>query len=942
VLPERMLEPMRPSIPIHGTDPPTRPRRGGSAGARLACWPALVVVLLLAPSAAGLIHAARSSSTAPLARLAPPVGPWDPLIGDPALGVPRYHVSTAQLAPHPGPDYIAGTPVWLAYDSADQSFWVAVLGDSPSVPGSVDVVPASAPNTVSAAVPVGVDPFGVAVDNRSNEVFVSNTGSGNLTVINGSTDLPIGSIGVGVEPMGVAYDPADQEIFVANLGSDNVSVVQVSTLSVVATINVGSAPIGVAYDPATGDVFVADSASYAVSVLSAATNRVVATVTVGMGPYGVAVDNATDNIYVSNEGSSNVSVIQASSDAIVASIPVVVPGGALLQGLAYDGNTGEVWVGAGNSFLVLLNTTSESMAFVYSTDPAGVAYDPDNGAVCYTNTDNATFECMTSASTATTTVPVTFTESGLPYGTWWGVSVTDGPGLHTNGTQLTFNVCVWSYCIFASSYTFVIPPASGYLASSPVVRVIVSSVPVNVSVSFNAGPTEYPAWFNESGLAPGVGWSVDLNGSIQESTGATISFREPNGLYNFTIGHVANYFASPTLGSYRINSDQAWFNVTYSIITWGVYFGESGLPPTTPWYVNLTAGPPGFTLPTVGPSLTSSLVYFLANGSYSYTVATPDAAYLPPAAGSFLVQGTSPGSVSITFTAVVYAVSFLETGLPSGKNWSVNLSGVIQNSTGSRISFSEPSGTFPFSIGTLYGYLSAPSSGSIVVNGASPTPTTIAFTSTWTYTATFHETGLPIGTGWSVAIGSQFQSSVTGNVTLIEPNGTYSYVIQAVEGYTTTYSGQLTVRGVNQTVPVVFVAQTFPVIIVEFGLPNGTNWSVTVSNSTTGFSVVHSTNGSAIIFYLPNGTYAIFVSVPPGYTASVSSATFTVAGVHVSAPTVQVSPVGSNGPTSPSGASAIPPVYWIALGAMGAAIVLLVGFALWSRRRPPSATPPAP
>jgi YVTN family beta-propeller protein len=897
---------------------------------------------MLVPAGAGVAAAARPSAAAPLAHASPPVGPWDPLLGDPALGVPRYQVTTTPpLAPE-RPGEIGGTPVWLAFDSADDSFWVAVLGNGASEPGSVDRVPANSTYTVSASVPVGVDPFGVAVDLGSGNIFVTNSGSGNVTWINGSSGLPIGSIGVGSQPMGIADDPVDNELFVANEGSDNVSVLG-PTRGVDATIGVGSAPIGIAYDSATGEVYVANSGSYDVSVISTATDRVVATVPVGITPYGVAVDNATDNVYVSNEGSSNLSVIQGSTSTVVASVPVIVPGSALLQGLTYDSRTGELWVGAGNSYLVLVNATAESVAFVYTTDPAGVAYDPGTGTVCYTNTDNSTFECMSPSGPLTDDVPVTFTETGLPIGSNWAVSVYDGPGLGTNGTRIVFDLCPSVDCVFGTTYTFVVPSVSGYVASTPYPRVSIADAAVNVSISFHSGPPEHLLHFDETGLAWGVGWSVILNGSLAESSDSSLSFEEPNGSYSFTIGPVTNYFASPDFGTIGVLGGAATVNLTYSIVTWGIYFDESGLPPATPWEVTFTSGPPGFTLPTSGPTSASSVFFALANGTYTYFVATTSMAYTPPPSGSFFVNGGPPYSVSIVFTAVLYNVSFQESGLPPGTNWAVNLTGQFLATTATGISVLEPSGTFGFAVGAVQGYRATPSSGSVIVDGASPAPVNISFASTWTFSATFHETGLPGGTGWSVAIGSEFQSSVTSNVTLFESNGTYGYVIQSVSGYSTTYSGLVTLDGANVTVPVPFSDETFPVLIVEVGLPNGTNWSVTVSNATTGFSVVHSTNGSALIFDLPNGTYSVFVQVPPGYSASLSSTTFTVAGLHVAPPTVQASPVGpsrGNPTTTGPASTSVSPLYWIALGAMGAVIVLLVAFVIGSRRPPPS--PPNP
>jgi beta-lactam-binding protein with PASTA domain len=85
-------------------------------------------------------------------------------------------------------------------------------------------------------------------------------------------------------------------------------------------------------------------------------------------------------------------------------------------------------------------------------------------------------------------------------------------------------------------------------------------------------------------------------------------------------------------------------------------------------------------------------------------------------------------SKSISFTEVKYTVTFTESGLPSGTIWYVNLSnGQSFKSTTSTISFSEPNGTYTYTISDVSGYSVSSFSGSIRVNGASISKT-ISFT----------------------------------------------------------------------------------------------------------------------------------------------------------------------------------------------------------------------
>ena len=105
----------------------------------------------------------------------------------------------------------------------------------------------------------------------------------------------------GSSPNGVAYDGTN--IYVTNSTSNNVSVIDPATNTVTDTIDVGTNPNGVAYDGT--NIYVTNFNSNNVSVIDPATNTVTTTINVGSFPAGVAYDGT--NIYVTNEDSNNVS-----------------------------------------------------------------------------------------------------------------------------------------------------------------------------------------------------------------------------------------------------------------------------------------------------------------------------------------------------------------------------------------------------------------------------------------------------------------------------------------------------------------------------------------------------------------------------------------------------------------------------------------------------------
>jgi YVTN family beta-propeller protein len=87
---------------------------------------------------------------------------------------------------------------------------------------------ATATSTVTATIPVGSGPSGVAVTPDGTKVYVANNGFGfgtNVSVIDAATNTVIATIPVGSSPSNVAVTPDGRRVYVANFQSNNVSVI---------------------------------------------------------------------------------------------------------------------------------------------------------------------------------------------------------------------------------------------------------------------------------------------------------------------------------------------------------------------------------------------------------------------------------------------------------------------------------------------------------------------------------------------------------------------------------------------------------------------------------------------------------------------------------------------------------------------------------------------
>lgn len=170
-------------------------------------------------------------------------------------------------------------------------------------------------------------------------VFVSNSGSDYVTVIDRSLERVIGAITVDETPEGMTLNATQDLLYVVNSGARTISVIDTAQLSVIDTIPlmVGLKPTDVVFMPDSptsidGKLYVINRMSNDVTVVSTSSKRVIKTVSVGTLPSAIAADTSRREVYVANERSNNLTVIRTSDDTVSSQIPVdkrpmgIIPG----------------------------------------------------------------------------------------------------------------------------------------------------------------------------------------------------------------------------------------------------------------------------------------------------------------------------------------------------------------------------------------------------------------------------------------------------------------------------------------------------------------------------------------------------------------------------------------------------------------------------------------
>lgn len=224
-------------------------------------------------------------------------------------------------------------------------------------------------------------------------------------------------------------------------------------------------------------------------------------------------------------------------------------------------------------------------------------------------------------------------------------------------------------------------------------------------------------------------------------------------------------------------------------------FDQKGLPQGMYWTANLGGNQ------LTGNSTVNGLS--LPNGTYPFTISS-SGGYKPfPSSGSINISGTGVIE-AVLFTAAatgVYKLVFDEIGLPDGHTWYVSVGGQNSSSSTGNVTFYETNGTYSFMVTSPAGYFASPSTGHIAVRG-SLVYREIAFASSPNgfYFVNFTEKGLSESVQWSVTMDSLESTSSNGTVSFSMVNGTYSFVVNGVAGYSVRPSaGAITVAGSSIT-----------------------------------------------------------------------------------------------------------------------------------------------
>lgn len=337
---------------------------------------------------------------------------------------------------------------------------------------------------------------------------------------------------------------------------------------------------------------------------------------------------------------------------------------------------------------------------------------------------------------------------------------------------------------------------------------------------------------------------------------AAIFFHTPQTNGNANTDQSPSYlveYALPGNGLINEPANQAMAIVSEVPQTYQVTFTSIGYQQGLLWAVTVDG------TNTVSTTL-SSISFELSNGTHSFAVENNPNYLAAPASGVVMVYG-SPVTQYITFSIMEYELKFMESSLPAGSSWSVNLSGELRATNTDSIHFSVGNGTYSYTVTGPANYASTPASGTVVVYGENKT-VDINFVSTL-HKITFNFNGETSGTSWELNLAGDLYTVSGSSLSVNKPNGIYDYSISTESEYVATPSvGSVLVLESDASQNISIQFKTYTVTFEHVGMSAGTAWAVTMAG------VTHNSTSSVITFEIPAGNYTFEVTGANGYSVA--------------------------------------------------------------------------
>ncbi|MEM0157605.1 MAG: hypothetical protein QXN26_06040 [Thermoplasmataceae archaeon] len=438
------------------------------------------------------------------------------------------------------------------------------------------------------------------------------------------------------------------------------------------------------------------------------------------------------------------------------------------------------------------------------------------------------------------TYDVTFYSSGLPAGTVWYVNISRGISsgpISGNSYSLDLPNGTYGFSVASSD--------SEYMPLFSAGSLVVNGHPVRQDVSF--AMVNYSVTINVMNLTRGITWSLYVNG-ILNATGihsGTYSLLLPNGTYSFALrASSPNYFPAHLV--VVIHGKDISVNTEFKPVLFNITFSIAYPPDVESWILNIA----GSSYHING----NSTVISLQNGTYNFRIAGI------PGVKVYTSQIEVSGkniTVKVTLTKNIYPVVF-RTNLKQGVEWQIYLSDGLNFSSSSKsIMVDLPDGHYVYNV-VAFGFYNVTGSFNVTSHRLEIPIHFIRIKEN----VIFRENGLKPGTEWEISLKGYHNLTSQGKfITLELPDGTYTFTVGNVSGYSVLYDGNFSVDDHAVHISIKFIPlkpTNYAVSFITF-VPPGTDLQILVNNFSVSGNVVNLSNGTYNLTVLASvGKFTIF------------------------------------------------------------------------------------
>lgn len=161
----------------------------------------------------------------------------------------------------------------------------------------------------------------IAIDQNTNTIYATERRAHSIAVINGTSDTIIRHIPINPEefPFALAVDERNNVLYIGNMNSKNIYVINASTDQIIKNFTFGG--FGGVYadievNPVSGKVYIPDIRNDRILVLNTSNHEKLYDIDVARQPFDISIDIASNTIYVLNKDGNRISVIDGYIDKV--------------------------------------------------------------------------------------------------------------------------------------------------------------------------------------------------------------------------------------------------------------------------------------------------------------------------------------------------------------------------------------------------------------------------------------------------------------------------------------------------------------------------------------------------------------------------------------------------------------------------------------------------